>query len=88
MKYQLPLIRNSVFFIIFCCLSFNATAQRAAVRNKIERDLEKKHAEPQRKKGKEEINKVTYENDKRYKDPTRCRLQSLSKIKILIKKVK
>ena len=50
-------------------LSYTATAQRAAVRNKIEKDMEQKHGEPQRKKGKEEIGKVTYENDKRYKDP-------------------
>lgn len=69
MKYHLPLLRNALVFILFCSLSFSAVAQRAAVRNKIERDLEKKHADPQRKKGKEEINKVTYENDKRYKDP-------------------
>lgn len=46
-----------------------ASAQRSYVRGKIERDMEKKYADPQKKKGKAEIEKVTYENDKRYKDP-------------------
>ncbi|HEU4608939.1 MAG TPA: hypothetical protein VFS31_12575 [Chitinophagaceae bacterium] len=44
-------------------------AQQSAVKRGIERSMEKKYADPQRKKGKEEIEKVTYENDKRYKDP-------------------
>jgi hypothetical protein len=44
-------------------------AQRSYIRRGIERDMEKKHADPQRKKGKQEIEKVTYENDKRYQDP-------------------
>lgn len=44
-------------------------AQQSAVRNGIEKSMEKKYGYPQRKKGKEEIEKITYQNDKRYKDP-------------------
>jgi hypothetical protein len=50
-------------------IPFSNFAQRSAVERGIEKSMEKKYADPQRKKGKEEINKVTYENDKRYKDP-------------------
>jgi hypothetical protein len=51
----------------FCpAISF---AQHAAIKQKIERDMEKKYADSQRIKGKKELEKVTYENDKRYKDP-------------------
>ena len=32
--------------------------------------MEKKYADSQRVKGKTELEKITYENDKRYKDPT------------------
>jgi len=45
-------------------------AQQSAVHNGIEKRMEKKYGDPQRKKGKEEIGKITYENDKRYKDPS------------------
>lgn len=48
---------------------FTPYAQRAAAKRSVERSMEKKYGDPQRKKGKEEIEKVTYENDKRYKDP-------------------
>jgi len=49
--------------------SFTGYAQRAAVRQQVERDMEKKYADSQRLKGKKELEKITYENDKRYKDP-------------------
>lgn len=48
---------------------FTPYAQRSAAKRSIERSMEKKYADPQRKKGREELEKVTYENDKRYKDP-------------------
>ncbi len=41
----------------------------AAAKNAVEKDMEKKYADPQRQKGKEELEKITYENDTRYKDP-------------------
>jgi hypothetical protein len=69
-------INYAFFFLVLCscCFSsFTQYAQRAATRRaverNIERDMEKKYADPQRKKGKAEIEKVTYENDKRYQDP-------------------
>ncbi len=48
---------------------FTPYGQPSSVKRGIERSIEKKYADPQRKKGKEEIAKVTYENDKRYQDP-------------------
>ncbi len=52
--------------------SQSAIAQRGYIRNQvrqnIEKDMEKKHGEESRKKGKEEIEKITYENDTRYSD--------------------
>lgn len=58
--------------MLISCFVFpaNTDAQRAAVRQKIEKDMEKKYADSQRIKGKQELEKITYENDKRYKDPT------------------
>lgn len=55
-------------FIAFTSITVNA--QKAIIRRNIEKDMEKKYGEPQRKKGKEELDKITYENDKRYADPT------------------
>lgn len=48
---------------------FSANAQQGAVKSKVKKDMEKKYADPQREKGKTELEKITYENDKRYKDP-------------------
>jgi hypothetical protein len=63
-----------------CTLLFstNILAQRAAVRRQVEKNIEKKVAEPYREKGKSEINKVTYENDKRYKDAKNATQAELS----------
>jgi hypothetical protein len=47
-----------------------ANAQSATVKKQVQRDMEKKYADSQRVKGKAELEKITYENDKRYKDPT------------------
>ena len=47
-----------------------AHAQRAIIRQQVKKDMEKKYADSQRIKGKTELEKITYENDKRYKDPT------------------
>lgn len=57
--------------ILLCCLCFCPAllqAQRAAIRRSIERRMEEKYAEPQRDKGREELKKISYENDTRYKD--------------------
>ncbi len=68
--------------LLLCCASNFLFAQKvpvkkppvrrppAAVKNAVENDMEKKYADPQRQKGKEELEKITYENDTRYKDPT------------------
>lgn len=68
MKLKFSLLATVLFSACLGTASITF-AQRAAVRSAIERDMEKKYADPQRKKGKEEIGKVTYENDTRYKDP-------------------
>ncbi len=59
-------------FLLICACScfFTSHAQHAAARAKIQKDMEKKYADSQRVKGKTELQKITYENDKRYKDPT------------------
>ena len=48
-------------------------AQRGYIKNKIKKnvqsDMKEKHAEPQRKKGKEALEDITYENDTRYPVP-------------------
>ncbi len=62
-------IHASLLAVALLLTPFTHHAQRSAVRRGIERNMEKKYGEEQRKKGKEEIGKVTYENDKRYKDP-------------------
>lgn len=51
------------------CIVFAAHAQHSAVKRQIEKDMQKKYADSQRIKGKTELKKITYENDKRYKDP-------------------
>ncbi len=60
--------RVLILLMLLCMIPYASFAQRSAVKRSIEKNMEKKY-DPQRKKGKEEINKVTYENDKRYKDP-------------------
>lgn len=63
--------RTGAILLLAACMliSFAGKAQRSAVKRGIEKSMEKKYADPQRKKGKEEIEKITYENDTRYKDP-------------------
>lgn len=68
MKFKNSLLASVLFSACMGTASLTF-AQRAAVRRGIEQNMEKKYGDPQRKKGKEEIEKVTYENDKRYKDP-------------------
>lgn len=50
-----------------------AQAQRGfikrKIKNKIEKDMKEKHAEPQREKGKKALEDITYENDSRYPIP-------------------
>lgn len=57
----------TVFLLCNGLTSINA--QRSTIRRNIERNMEQKYGEEQRAKGREEIKKVTYENDTRYKDP-------------------
>jgi hypothetical protein len=56
-----------LLFSFFC--STVSFAQHGAVKRQIKKDMEKKYADSQRIKGKTELEKITYENDKRYKDP-------------------
>lgn len=70
--------RPSFTAIALLAISLNASeclfAQRSVIRREVkkqvEKDMEEKYADPHREKGREEIKKVTYENDPRYKDPT------------------
>ncbi len=55
---------------ISCVYPLDANAQRSIIRQQVKKDMEKKYADSQRVKGKAELEKITYENDKRYKDPT------------------
>ncbi len=57
------------FVVAACMCPSTTTAQHAQVRSQIESDMQKKYADSQRLKGKKELDKITYENDKRYKDP-------------------
>jgi hypothetical protein len=59
------------FLLMVVCNIFftDAYAQHGAVKRQIKKDMEKKYADSQRIKGKTELEKITYENDKRYKDP-------------------
>ena len=61
-----------IFLLLFAFSFFNSVvyAQRGAIKQQIKKDMEKKYADSQRIKGKTELEKITYENDKRYKDPT------------------
>jgi len=59
-------------FTLFFFTAFSVAAvqaQRGYVRSKVRSDMEKKYGDSSRKKGKSELEKITYENDKRYKDP-------------------
>lgn len=56
--------------VFLTCFAFSAFAQHSTIKRQIEKDMKKKYADSQRLKGKAELQKVTYENDKRYKDPT------------------
>lgn len=63
---------KTVFFLFVLTIGYSLTAhaQRGRVRRAIEKDMEHKYADSQRTKGREELKKITYENDKRYSDPT------------------
>lgn len=62
-------LSSALFIFFFMSCFFNAAAQHAAVKQQVQRDMEKKYADSQRLRGKTELKKITYENDKRYKDP-------------------
>ena len=61
-----PLFLLIIFSFIY---PVAGTAQHGAVKRQIKKDMEKKYADSQRVRGKTELEKITYENDKRYKDP-------------------
>jgi len=64
-------ISGFLLLTAFGCISpVIADAQRGTVKRQVKKDMEKKYADPQREKGKAELEKITYENDKRYADPT------------------
>ncbi len=68
----MKLFKNfSTFLMIMTTVSvipLASQAQHGAIKQKIKKDMEKKYADSQRIKGKTELEKITYENDKRYKD--------------------
>lgn len=68
-KHLLP----SLVTLLLVAFMIPAQAQRSFIRNKIrqniEKDMEKKHLDPQREKGREAIRDVSYENDTRYPLP-------------------
>ena len=66
-KFFSPLFLLILFSFIY---PVAANAQHGAVKKQVKKDMEKKYADPQREKGKEELEKITYENDKRYSNPT------------------
>ncbi len=57
------------FFSAFCFFSFFSHAQHSVIKRSIEKDMEKKYAEPRQTQGKGALEGITYENDTRYKDP-------------------
>jgi hypothetical protein len=61
-----PLFLLIIFSFIY---PHAANAQHGAVKQQIKKDMEKKYADSQRVRGKTELEKITYKNDKRYKDP-------------------
>ena len=66
--------RKSIISLSFVVLTFSmiaqsAYAQRSYIRGQIRNKIEQDQADKQREKGREEIKKVTYENDSRYPDP-------------------
>lgn len=62
---------SALFLLMVFSIMYPASvcAQRAKVKQQIKKDMEKKYADSQRVKGKAELEKITYENDKRFKDP-------------------
>jgi hypothetical protein len=74
-KLTLMKLKNNLLSLILLLLinflhPVVSIAQHAEVKQKIKQDMEKKYADSQRVKGKSELEKITYENDRRYKDPT------------------
>jgi hypothetical protein len=63
-----PAILLLIVFSFLCPVG--ADAQRGTIKRQIKKDMQQKYADSQRVKGKTELEKITYENDKRYKDPT------------------
>lgn len=66
-------ILSALITVLFISFIVPVQAQRSFIRSKIrqniEKDMEKKHLEPQREKGRKAIRDVTYENDTRYPIP-------------------
>lgn len=70
MKINSLVLATLLIPVIICFSAAGSQAQRGRVKQQIRNDMEKKYADSQRIKGKTELEKITYENDKRYKDPT------------------
>jgi hypothetical protein len=67
-------LKNHYCFILFllamCLHPVFSLAQYYDPQQQVQNNMEKKYSDPQRQKGRDAIHKQTYENDKRYKDPT------------------
>lgn len=63
-------ITTTAILLIICLVSIPTIshAQRAYIRNKIQRDVEKKVAAPHKERGAKAIDDITYENDKRFQN--------------------
>jgi len=70
MKKSYLISLTALFLVLFLA---PVQAQRGFIKNKIKQkvqnDMKEKHAEPERKKGKEALEDITYENDTRYPVP-------------------
>lgn len=59
----------STLFLSMCLMTIDSNAQRSFIRSKIRNKIEEDQANKQKERGREELKKVSYENDPRYPDP-------------------
>lgn len=63
-------IRNFIIPVLLCLFCTSPVlSQRGIIKRQIEKKMIEKHAEPQKEKGREAIENITYENDSRYPIP-------------------
>lgn len=68
MKYY-PMLTAALALAATLLCAAPSLAQRTAAKKAVEQHMEKKYGDAPRKKGRDALDKVTYENDKRYQDP-------------------